>query len=153
MILDRLENAERYYPLHAGFKPACDFLRGTDFTKLEAGRHEVDGDRLYLVINRLNGRGHAGAKFEAHKKYIDIQCTIAGTEEIGWRPVQACTQVLKPYEAEHDIAFYSDVPEIWIAVPPGNFAIFYPEDAHAPLAAGVDCQLVKAVMKIAVDWR
>jgi YhcH/YjgK/YiaL family protein len=153
MILDRLENAERYFPLHAGFKTACEFLRRTDFTSFAAGRHEVDGDRLYLMVNRLNGRGHAGAKFEAHRKHIDIQCTLAGTEEIGWRPVQTCSQVLKPYEAEHDMALFSDVPEIWITVPPGHFAIFYPEDAHAPLAASVDCQLVKAVMKVAVDWR
>jgi biofilm protein TabA len=153
MILDRLESAERYFPLHAGFQPACEFLRRTDFTKLAAGRHEVDGDRLFLVVNRLNGRGRAGAKFEAHKKYIDIQCTISGTEEIGWRPVQACTKIVKPYDPQNDIAFYEDVAEIWVTVPPGHFAIFYPEDAHAPLAASVDCPLIKAVMKVAVDWK
>lgn len=153
MILDRLENAERYFPMHPGFKPACEFIRRTDFSKFEAGRHEIDGERLFLVVNRLNGRGRDGAKLESHRKYIDIQCTIVGNEVIGWRPVPFCTQVLKPYEAQNDIGFFSDVPETWLVVPPAHFAIFYPDDAHAPLAASTDCQLVKAVMKIAVDWK
>ncbi len=46
--------------------------------------------------------------------------------------------------------FFADRPETWFAVKPGSFAIFYPQDAHAPLAGTGETR--KAVMKVAVDW-
>jgi YhcH/YjgK/YiaL family protein len=71
MILDILENAERYHPLNAGFKAARDYLRRTDFTNMTPGKHEIDGERLYVMINK--GRGREGAKLESHRRNIDIQ--------------------------------------------------------------------------------
>lgn len=153
MILDRLENAERYYPLHAGFAQACDYLRRTDFTKMAPGKHEVDGERLYVMLNKGLGRGREAAKLEAHRRYIDIQYTIVGPDDIGWRPLKACRQIDTPFDSEKDFGLFADRPEAWIAVPPGSFAIFFSEDAHAPMGAGTGCALLKAVMKVAVDWK
>jgi YhcH/YjgK/YiaL family protein len=153
MILDHLDNAERYFPMHAGFRAAFDFLRKTDFSGLSAGRHEVDGERLFLVMNRTQGRGREASKLEAHRRYIDIQYTLTGPEEIGWRPTPTCVEVDTPFHEENDYAFYTDPSEAWFTVDAGRFAIFYPEDAHAPLAAPPGRALVKAVMKVAVDWR
>lgn len=153
MILDTLENAERYFPLHAGFRQACEFLRNADLTKLVPGKNPIDGDKLFVVLNQGQGRGREGVKLEAHRQYIDIQYTIGGTDEIGWRPVGACTQIATPYDAARDVGFFADTPEAWVAVPPGSFAIFFPEDAHAPMGAPAESQLLKAVVKVAVDWR
>ena len=152
MILDRLENADHYLAVHPGFAPAFDFLRRTDFEKLTPGKHEVQGDALFVLLNPDPGRGKDKAVLEAHQKYIDIQYTVVGIEEIGWRPLSSCEHIIKPFDAERDIAFYSDAPESWFAVPAGTFAIFNPEDAHAPLAAPVGAKLLKAVMKVAVEW-
>ncbi|MBI3861668.1 MAG: YhcH/YjgK/YiaL family protein [Planctomycetia bacterium] len=153
MILDRLENLERYFPLNAGFAAACDYLRRTDFTKMSPGKHEIDGERLYVMLNKGPGRGRDAVKLEAHQRYIDIQYTIEGPDEIGWRPLKACRQVDTPFDAQKDFGLYADRPEAWVAVPPGSFAIFFPDDAHAPMGAGTGCELLKAVMKVAVDWR
>ena len=138
MILDRLDNAERYFPLHAGFRAACDYLRRTDFANLAAGKHDIDGERLFVVMNRTEARGRDEAKLESHRQYIDIQYTIAGPDEIGWRPLAACTQIHKPFDAEQDFGLFADPPETWIAVPPGSFAIYFPDDAHAPLGGPQD---------------
>jgi YhcH/YjgK/YiaL family protein len=153
MILDQLENAERYFPMHAGFRAAFEYLRATDFSGLSAGRHEVDGERLFLVMNRTQGRGRAASKLEAHRRYIDIQYTLEGPEEIGWRPTGTCAMVETPYHEQNDYAFFTDPSEAWVTVAAGRFAMFYPGDAHAPLAAPPERALVKAVMKVAVDWR
>jgi len=152
MILDCLENADRYLSLHPGFAPAFDYLRKTDVAKLPHGKHEILGEKLFVLINPDPGRGRDKAVLEAHRKYIDIQFTVFGTEEIGWRQIQKCEQVIKPYDPDRDIAFYSDTPEIWFAVPNGTYAIFYPHDAHAPLAAVAGAELLKAVFKVAVEW-
>src|SRR5207237_9929528 len=116
-------------------------------TTLEPGRHEIDRDRIYVSIDHNEGRGREGARLEAHRRYLDIQFTIDGGEEIGWMPLHQCRHPAGPFDLSKDIQFFSDLPRTWVAVPPGHFAIFFPEDAHAPLAGrGI---LKKAIVKIA----
>jgi biofilm protein TabA len=150
MVLDRLTNWQRYAGLHAGFGAAFRALVNSDLGKRGLGRHVVDGERLFVLLARDPGRGHDAAKLEAHRRYIDIQVTLAGDEQIGWSPLADCGEAEAAYSSERDIAFYSTRPETWVAVPPGTFAIFYPEDAHAPLAGSGE--LFKAVMKVAIEW-
>ena len=150
MILDRLDCWQRYAPLHNGFAGAFQALADSRTAALTVGRHTVDGDRLYLIIGRDAGRGREGAKLESHRRYIDIQLTLNGPEEIGWLPLADCGEPDQPYAPERDIAFYSARPRTWFTMPPGTFAIFYPDDAHAPLAG--QGELHKAVAKVAVEW-
>ncbi len=138
----------RYYALHPGFRLGFEFLQRPDLATLAGGRHEIDGDRVFALINRDPGRGRTGARLEAHRKYIDIQLLIDGAEEIGWRPTDQCSQVTEPYDEDRDVAFFGDAPQTWIVLPPGKYMIFYPEDAHAPLAAAGPN--TKAVIKVAV---
>jgi YhcH/YjgK/YiaL family protein len=148
MILDELAAAHRYHGLNPLFREGFAFLARTDLESLDSGRHELVGDRLFALVNRDPGRGRAGARLEAHRKYIDIQYLVSGTEEIGWRPTRLCQQLSEDYDEARDIMFFADEPLTWIALPPGKFMIFYPDDAHAPLAAsGLN---TKVVLKVAV---
>ena len=112
------------------------------------------GDSLVLIIDHVEGKGREAARLEAHRKYIDVQLIIPGkgavAEEFGWRPAAACSQTTEKYDAAKDIVFFGDQPEIWFAVPPGYFAVFFPSDAHAPLAG--KGAIRKAVVKVAVEW-
>ena len=147
MILDTLAQAGRYAGLHPAFARAFDFLKTADLASLPAGRHEIDGSRMYVSIDHQEGRGRSGARLEAHRRYIDIQLTIEGDEEIGWSPMEVCPPGT-PFDAAKDICFFDGQPHAWLAVPRGTFAIFFPEDAHAPLA-GLGL-LRKAIVKIEV---
>ena len=148
MTPDDLSNAERYGDLHPGFRQGFEFLRRTDLAGLQTGRHEIDGERLFALMNRDVGRQRDGARLEAHRRYIDIQYLVEGREEIGWRPTAECRDVLEPYDEQRDVVFFRDHPHGWIWLPVGKFMIFFPEDAHAPLAAGG--ANTKAVIKIAM---
>ena len=149
MILDTLAHAARYAGMHPGFAPAFEFLATADLAALAPGRHEIDGDRLYVSVDHKDGRGEDGARLEAHRRYIDIQLTIGGEEEIGWAPLASCVAPDGPFDETKDIVFFGDTPSAWVKVPPGSFAIFFPEDAHAPL--GGHGRLKKAIVKIAVE--
>ena len=151
MILDQLSAADKYTGMHPGFAAAFEYLRTAKLTDLSAGRHEVDGDRMYVVINRAAGKGRTGATFEVHRRYIDIQFGISGTDEIAWRALADCTQPKAAFDVGDDYCLFSDAAETWLVVHPGSFAIFFPDDVHAPLGGQGD--LVKAVMKVAVDWK
>lgn len=148
MILDTLNNASRYAAVHARFPRAFALLANQDLTARPPGRHDVDGDRIYISIDRQDGRGRDGARLEAHRRYIDIQYTIEGAEEIGWMPLAACGPPATGFDDAKDIAFFDARPSTWLAVPAGTFAIFFPDDAHAPLAGRGP--LRKAIVKIAV---
>jgi biofilm protein TabA len=148
MILDTLSESARYAALHSLFPRAFEFLAKTNLGSLVAGRHEIDGDRLFVIVDHKDGRGRNGARLEAHRKYIDIQYTFEGMEEIGWSPLAACRPPSGGFDEAKDIAFFDDRPATWLSVPPSLFAIFFPDDAHAPL--GGRGLLKKAIVKVAV---
>jgi biofilm protein TabA len=158
MILDTLSQHLRYRTLHPAFARAFDFLTQANWDELISGavtterhsvRHHIDGERMYVSIDHVEGRGREGARLEAHRHYIDIQLTIEGHEEIGWKPLRDCAQPAAAYDAAKDVGFFGDRPESWLSLPAGHFAIFFPEDAHAPLAGRGT--LKKAIVKIAVE--
>ncbi|MFH0953756.1 MAG: YhcH/YjgK/YiaL family protein, partial [Verrucomicrobiota bacterium] len=131
------------------FARAFSFLRQAGVADLPPGRHEVDSDRVYAVVGKDTGRGRQGARLEAHRKYIDIQFVVAGHEVIGWEDLRNCRSRRRGYDREKDIEFFTGEPARWVTVPPGSLAIFFPEDAHAPLAG--EGPVHKVVVKVAAD--
>jgi YhcH/YjgK/YiaL family protein len=148
MILDILENAERYAGAHPAFAAAFAFLRRPDLAKLPEGRMDLDGDNLFALVQRPEGRGQSGARLEAHRKYADIQYVVSGCEAYGWRARADAPVVTEPYVEARDIEFFGGAPSVWLPALPGVFAVFFPEDLHAPLAG--TGHLHKVVIKVRV---
>ncbi len=148
MILARLAEADRYLPLHPLFARAFDFLRNTDLATLVPGKHGIQGEQLFAIVEACAGRTRAEAKLECHRRYIDIQLVLEGVDEMGWKPVAECVDPATDYDAVRDIRFFNDAPASWIATPPGAFCLFFPDDAHAPLVGTGSIR--KVVVKIAV---
>jgi YhcH/YjgK/YiaL family protein len=150
MVLGDLNQAERWEKLIPGFAVAFAFLRRKDLGHLANGRHEIASPRLYAMVMHEPGRGRSKAKLEAHRRYIDIQYSVTNSDLIGWKSTAACFQPEQPYNEEKDVQKFLDAPECWVAIAPGNFGIFFPEDAHAPL--GGEELVHKVVVKVPVDW-
>lgn len=148
MILDTLTRADRYLALHPRFAEAFAFLRTTDLAALAPGRHAIDGDALFALVEDGPGRTRAEAKLECHRRYLDIQLVLKGIDEMGWKPLSECVAPLTDYDAKRDIRFYDDAPASWIATPAGAFCLFFPDDAHAPLVSAE--RIRKVVVKVAV---
>lgn len=148
MILDSLENAEKYYGVNPYFKKAFEFLKNSNLMELE-GTITIDGDRVYAMVIKAEGQGHEGAEIELHKKYIDIQFGVGGINEFGWKPAEECVTVTKPFDEENDFGFFGEEPDVWIPVRPGQFAVFFPWDGHTP--KGGKGQLHKVLVKVAVE--
>ncbi len=104
---------------------------------------------MFVVIATDPGRGRSGAKLEIHRKYIDIQLVLSGNEEIGWKPTLACSQPEADFDASRDLGFFRDSPALWLPMTADTFAVFFPEDAHAPL--GGEGPLRKAIAKVLVE--
>ncbi len=147
MILSKLTASDRYRTLHPLFARSLDYLRNTDLMALAPGRHTVEGEDLFAIVEHCAGRTRAEAKLESHRRYIDIQLVLEGVDEMGWKPLAECVQPIGEFDAARDIRFYDDAPSSWIATPAGSFCIFFPDDAHAPLVS--DGMIRKVIMKIA----
>lgn len=147
MIIDSLENMDKYTPLNPYFKRAFEFIRSLDFDNLELGTTQIEGDDLYITVSDAQLKEEEDALLEAHNKYIDIQIPLSAPEVQGWRSRNDCISVHTPYSSEKDIEFYTDVPSSFVMLFPSEFSIFFPEDAHAP------CIGVGKVKKIVVKVR
>ncbi|MDA1038980.1 MAG: YhcH/YjgK/YiaL family protein [Planctomycetota bacterium] len=151
MILDTLHHADRYVGLNPRFARAFEFLRrlGPDPA---VGRHDIDGDLAYALVQTYPTRPAAGVELEAHRRYIDIQYLARGREVILWAPVADLEAALL-YEASKDVEIFSRSADV-IAVPvrAGQVMILYPDDAHAPCCHwGEPTHVLKVVIKVAVS--
>ena len=132
---------------------ALEYLRLTDFSKLEAGRYPIDGEHVFALVQEpLTQNWEAGLP-EFHARYIDIQCLLEGAEGIGYSPANANLVKITDQLAERDIAFVAQQEnESRLVLVPGMFAIFFPGELHRPCRApNAPMRIKKVVIKIALD--
>ena len=146
MILDTLEHANRYIPLHPLFQQVFKYLASFDPGSVVPGTYELEGRDLYAIISHSPGQQPTPPKLEAHDRYIDLQVTLRGSFDVGWRPRERCTRISVPYDGTKDATLFDDPPETWFPLAAGSFAVFFPEDAHAPKQS--PHELLKAVFKV-----
>ena len=147
MIKDNLKNAQFYYGLGEKFKKAFEYLKSNDLLKLDNGKYEIDGENIFVSVQDYNTKPESEGKFEAHKKYADIQFIITGEEKIGFTNVKNCTPTTF-YDDTNDIIFLEGKGDFIKAVE-NTFLIFLPQDAHMPCISIDNSKYVKkAVVKV-----
>lgn len=143
MIVDNLENLKNYISLNPLFAQAIEFLNSNNLLEMEIGKTFLKGEDLVVNIAQTSPKTKEEAKLETHNKFIDIQIPLSGVEIFGYTPATSCVPANAEYNAENDITFFEGLSESYISVKPGMFAIFFPEDGHAP---GISTTGVKKVI-------
>ena len=150
MIVDRVEH-DNYYPYGSAWKTAFEFL-GSITSDAEEKKYDIQNDDIYAIVACYNTK--EPHKFEAHRKYVDIQCLLEGQENIESTALNGLTVDL-PYDAEKDVELYTqtDNQKIVTHLMPGIFVAFFPHDAHMPgVSVGASPAFVKkVVVKIKVE--
>ncbi len=148
MIIDNLSNSEKYNCIHPLFAKAFEYIKSQDLAIIEDGKFEIDGDNLRAIVSNKKGMtaDESISKFECHDKHIDIQLCIKGKEQFGWKPRSNCAKPKGEYNPEKDVVFYSDAPDMYFQLTNNQFAIFFPEDVHAPMIG--EREIKKMVIKI-----
>ena len=149
MIIDTLNNASKYTSLNPLFAKAFDFINQNDVATLEDGVIQIE-DGLKVIVNTANGKTAevSLAKFECHDQNIDIQVCLKGLETIAWKPREKCASPNGDYNPEKDVRFFNDTPDMYFQLTDGQFAIFYPEDVHAPMIG--EGEIKKLVFKVKI---
>ncbi len=150
MIIDSLDNAQRYHGLGPKFVKAFDYLRQTDFSKLEKGKYEIDGTSIFAIVNEYQTVDPSGEQMESHKKYIDVQYIVQGEEQIGHDFLNGQAPS-KAYDEDKDYMLFAEKPSFFSKLAQHHFAVFFPSDLHMPnLTAHTPKQVKKVVIKISV---
>jgi biofilm protein TabA len=97
---------------------------------LKPGMYPIDGKNAYASITEGPEKTPETAKWESHRKYIDLQYVIRGEEKIGVAPIANAT-VIVPYNDKKDGANYTAEGKYYIAKP-SEFYLFFPSDVHKP---------------------
>lgn len=112
---------------------AIDWLLAHSGDDMPKGKTSIGRDGLITVnCEEPHLRPPENAELEAHRRYIDIHVPLKSKETMGWAAVNGLKYPHGDYDAERDICFYGDSATCVLHVKPGQIAIFFPEDAHAP---------------------
>ena len=148
MIIDTLDNLGKYVALNPLFADVVEFLKTHDLRTMEVGKYPIKDKDLFLNLSLTKQRTKETAFLETHIDMIDIQVPITCAETFGYSPL--CDLPAFEYNAEKDITKYGDTkPQTYVTVNPGQFAIFFPQDGHAPCIIEEE-EIKKAIFKVKV---
>ena len=148
MIFDNIRSIRRYEGLGSNFQKAVRFLETLDLSKVAQGDFAIDGREVYAFANWITLKKPEEVPYEAHGKYADIQLVLQNSEVIyaarTWELAMA-----GEFDEQKDIGFYSDGEHSTrLTLFPGDFAVFFPEDAHKPCCLGDHAESFKLVVKV-----
>jgi biofilm protein TabA len=149
MIIDHIKNASLYFGVHERLAAGLRWLQSQDPAKLAPGRYELDGANLFVAISEYETKTKDKGKWEAHRRYFDIQYIIAGRELIGYANIDACK--LGNYDSAKDFQEILEAQGAFPELGPGMFMALAPQDVHMPgIAPDSPKPAKKAIVKVLV---
>jgi YhcH/YjgK/YiaL family protein len=103
----------------------------------ENKRIDLDGDRVYALLQHPRTKPRAEQQAEAHQAYADVQAVIDGDEILEVMPLDGLETTL-PYDAQRDVSLYrmpDPAAASKLVMRRGLAAVLFPADGHAPLQA------------------
>lgn len=150
--INRKAFAISYFQQKERWDKAFKFLNESDLKNMELKRYDLDGNNLYCLLSEYMSKNEENARYEAHRKYLDIQYVVSGKEFIGITPISQQKDVLEPYSEEKDIMFMTVNQGTNHQAQPDRFFIFFPDDLHRPgLKDGENSPVRKMVVKVRID--
>lgn len=149
MIFDKIGNAGLYKGLGENFAKAFSYLEKLDLDSLEPGKsYVVEGTEMSGKVSRIECKAPDNDYYEAHRKFADIQLVVGGTEYMGCQNIGKLEQRAE-YDEKGDIAWYRGEGAM-LKFEKGDFAVFFPEDAHMPCRndGKTPCESLKLVIKV-----
>ncbi len=130
MIYDQIKNIDQYMGLSDNLDKAFRFIQSTDLNSLPIGKLELEKDILFVNVMSVEGSESNTDSFEVHKRYIDIQIDLDGTEiiELGIGELEETI----PMNEEADCGFYNAKNNIPCILGEGRFLLLMPGEMHRP---------------------
>lgn len=147
MVIDKIENFKLYERLSNKIAMAFAYINETDFSQIALGKYEIEKDDVFALVQEYDTKDKSEGKLEGHRKYIDVQYIVSGTEFMGVAPLSKQNQISN--NDEKDISFY-DGDASFLKLDTGMFTIFFPDDLHMPC---IKFNQISKVRKVVIKVR
>lgn len=144
MIIDKLENASRYFMLHPSLEQAFDFIESMEDDDFFTGKREIVGDHLYCSGISGETKGFDENIWEAHERYLDIHYVLEGKERVFFADPEE-VKVKEAYNEEKDLTVYEGEGKEY-HIPAGGFVIFFPSEIHKTMVSSGQPEPVKKLV-------
>lgn len=149
MIIDTIDNLGKYVSVNSYMGELAIMITAHDFLEWKDGKNLIDGGAFYVNVTTAKGRTKEEATLEVHRRFIDVQVPLNNEETYGYTPLRDLPQDYE-FDEEKDIAKFPGLAaQSYVTCKPGMFALFLPEDGHAPCIGEGDIK--KAIFKLMVD--
>ena len=146
MIVDTLDHILNYKALLPGIENGIAAVK--QLTSYEVGRYEFKGG--FFFIQKGETTPLKEGTYEAHRKYIDVQIIVEGSEEMAWEEISKLTTAIA-YDPQKDAERLDGDFEHVIKITENMFYAAFPHDAHKPCShSAVRQSYTKVVMKLPV---
>lgn len=146
MIIDKTDNILLYEPLLKNLRNGISAVRA--LPSLEIGRYEFEGG--YFMVQKGSTKPLKEGTFEAHRKYIDVQILMEGSEEVAWSDITDLVTAIE-YDPEKDAERLTGSFDHVMKISEGMFYAAFPHDGHKPVSHTASQQsFTKIVMKLPV---
>ena len=125
MIIDRTENLMKYQSMLPNLKAGLAALNA--LTDKKAGRYEFEGG--FFMIQQGSTSPVDSGDYEAHRKYIDVQIILSGSEIVVWEDISRLTQSV-PYSEEKEREMFKGPVAHTFRIEEGMSWVAFPQDAH-----------------------
>ena len=144
----------KYLDVKQYSEEAYEFLLKFKAEDYADGRYDLNDEGLFVNIQSYTTNPRENQKYEAHRRYIDVQYILEGEEGFCLKDISEIDDrdIVVPYSEESDIMFYSNTVEgEYYVLKPGEYLIMPPPCAHMPgIAVGQPSPVRKMVVKIPV---
>ncbi|MDD6911641.1 N-acetylneuraminate anomerase [Actinobacillus minor] len=152
MLLGDLSRADYAKSLPPIFARLCEKLKSLDLVNLPLGWQDLE-EGIRMNVMEFETSPAEDKKAEMHRKFIDIQLLISGTEMIEYGLSEPDLTKFDEYREEDDYQLTEMIEhKNDLVLQPNMFAIFLPYEPHKPgnSVNGKNAQLKKLVVKVPV---
>ena len=147
MIIDSIDNLGFYSSINPYFNEVLEFINNVNLKDIPLGIVEINGKKVFANFCEPLAKSKEDCVVETHNRMLDIQIPLSCKETMGYIPRNLLA--VKDYNKDNDITFYEERPEQFFDVNVGEFAIFFPQDGHAPCVAKEE-KIRKVIFKLEV---
>ncbi len=150
MIIDDFSHIEFYAPMLPNLKQGLQAIKTLqEKGDIDEGTYNFEGG--FFKVQKGVTKAFTEGTFEAHKKYIDVQILLEGSEEIAWKELNELKEAI-PYDEVKDAARYNGTFEHQIMINKGMFWAAFPHDGHKAISHSKEQHsFTKIILKLPVN--
>ena len=121
------------------------------------GSYDVGYNDIKMNVGKYFTKSENEKFWESHKKYLDVQIMINGTEKVAISNIR--NMEVKSFDSEKDLVILEGEKEFDLVMRTGDVLVFFPNDVHKPElnisetdnSGSIRKIVTKVVFKIEID--